>query len=201
MSFKKTIENVGKRVIGKGPEVAFGNDVEKYSKENSVTEDEARKTIFFDNLNTLSDEFHLTGSMEFDSTEYRNFWAGMRETFTESELETFKSNSLLPTFPSIPVTISPREFAQMKKKFQDHFEGNNPNNTILKETAENIKEMRQLLNRISTCPGISTSSSMTDLLTLHPEVAEDFGRIVYLKEQIDSARESFGNDVGFAKKT
>ncbi len=199
MGFKKTLENVGKRVTGKGPEVVFGNTVEKYSKENGVTEDEARKIIFFENFDALSDEFHLTGSMEFDSKEYRNFWAGMRETFTESELETFKANSLLSTFPSIPVTISPREFAQMKKKFQDQFGGKNPNNAILKETAENIKEMRQLLSRISTYPGISTSPSMADLIVTHPEIADDFGRVLYLKEQIDSVHERFGDSVQFDK--
>lgn len=200
MGIKKSIENVGRRLIGKGREVVFSNSVAEYEESSGVSKEEAEKVIFLERFKSLSDELTLTGTLDFKSQEYRDFTAGMNEVFGTTDIEAFKADALLSTFPYPSVAVSPAEFKQMKKQFQDFFEGNAPCNSVLAETAENIKEMKELLARFSSHPGLGSTPTLQDLISAYPDAGADLGMILLLKEHIDKNIEQFESSLGFEKE-
>ncbi len=189
---KKIAIETGRKIIGQGPEVAFSSEVDEYEKNNGVSAAEAKKVIFFERIADLG-----IGLKDFESDDYRNFYAGVSEIFDEAELEQFKIDAGLPTFTTPSRTVSSKEFNNIKKQFEGKYDGRVPCTTINRVTAENYKEIEELLARFSGHSAHGGTADLNAMISSFPELGADIGKILMLKEEIERSKDQFGREVTF----
>ncbi len=208
MDIKKTFENVGKRVIGRGAEVDFSNDVVEYEKMHGVSTEEAQKEIFVLKMQDLSDEMLHKGSIDFNSNEYNSFFAGMREIFDQTEIDNFlveadirrSSSSRMPR-PS----VTSAEYIKMEKQYKNDFPQKNvtgknkrsPVGPVINETMQNTKMINEMVAILMSDTRVNSSVDLKSLIATNPDLREIFGEILLSKVSVDKQKNQFGREILF----
>jgi hypothetical protein len=197
---KEKLKDIGRTIIGQGQEVRFKNDVEKYAKDNGVTINEAKKTLFDEAITNTKNEITYKGCIDSDSQEYRRFQAALNETFSFAELSKFRADASTSVFT--PMTIPPVTGAEYKKAenyYKGKFKNKSPSMPETRKTAENTKGVNQLFQRFSIDPDFLTASDLNSLMAMRPDIGADIGKIMDLKDQMEKIEKKFGQGVDFEK--
>lgn len=208
MDMKKAFENAGKKIIGRGPEAKFSSEATKYEKDHSVSTEEAQKEIFMTRLQDLSNEMLTTGSIDLNSSEYRDFFAGMREIFDASDTEHFKSTADARRSSTTPMprpTISFPEHKKMKKQYADAFPQPDvdlknkrmPSNPEINLAMQDTKMIDDLINSVMSDPLVTSSADLRATVLANPALQEQFGEILLSKSAIDRMTNQIDSAVKF----
>lgn len=195
---KEKLRDLGRTIIGQGPEVRFKNDAEKYAKDNSITIDEAKKVLFDNAMADAENEVIYKGCINFDSKEYRRFQAALNEIFSFTELSKFRADASTSVFkplvpPSIPPT--PAEYKKIENYYNGKFDKKHPSSPEITKTAENTKGINRLFQRLSIDPNLLSATNLNILMATHPELGADLGKIMGLKDQIEKIEQKFEKGV------
>lgn len=198
---KEKLKDIGRTIIGKGPEVGFKNDAEKYANDNGVPLSEAKKVLFDEAMAHTRNEINYRGCIDSNSKEYRRFQAALNETFSPAELAKFRADSSGPLFSPIipaPVATDP-EKKKMENYYKGKFDGRNPSLAEITMTADNTKGINKLFERLSIDPNFSAATDLNSLMAAHPELGADIGKLMGLKDQVERIEKKFGESVDTAK--
>ena len=193
------VKDLGQTIMGKGREVEFKNEVEKYADANSVSTEKAKSILLQERLKLVKDDIDMKGALSSDSVE--DFTAALKEMFSREDIEDFKKNADNPavftTIPSTPVSVT--EISKMEKDFKNRFDKKAPKTRVIKDAAEKTKEMYQLLERFGTDHRVTASSDIESIIRSNPELAADLGKFLQTREGVDKHDRKFGSELEFEK--
>lgn len=197
---KEKLKDIGRTIIGQGSEVRFKNDTEIYAKDHGVTINEARKVLFGDAITNAKNEIIYKGCIDSDSEEYQRFRAALNEIFSTVELLKFQADASTSVFKSMttpPVTSA--EYKKAENYYNGKFDKKHPSTPEVHKTAENTKEISQLLQRFSSDPALTTAFDLNHIMTIRPDLGADIGKIMDLKNQMEKIEKKFEKGVDFDK--
>src|SRR3989338_4782909 len=189
----ETIKDLGRKVIGQGPEVEFKNDVKQCEADHGVSFEEAKKVIFRDRMDNFTREMRMTGGIDKKSDGLRNLKAAMSESLDSDTmkflLEKGADKSALRPLP--PLAISPAEHGRAASYFSKKFAGKNPGFGMIDEYARQTKIISELATRFNRDPLLSSPAALETVLTANPDLSADMGRILLSKELLTKIEKSF----------
>lgn len=197
--FKETIKDIKRHLTGEGPEVKFKNAVGQYESASGVSHEEAEKALLLERLNAVQHELTYTGSLSEEV--YRSFIAGMNEVFGKDGVMDMKRDSADPAiYRALHIPpVSPAEFNRVANYFKGKFENKTPNAAVVRDCAESKKIIEALHARFSGDPALGAAGDLEALVTAHPELGADLGKIMLAKELSDMHERRFGTGVHFNK--
>lgn len=192
MPFKEKIKDLGREIIGQGPEVKFKNEVLQHEKNMGLTHEEAEKEIFNNYLGTVRAEVNHKGMIDYNSKNWRNFEAGLNEAFGRNKTMDFIEDANNPAlFRRAHVTpITSRESAQVEDYYKDKFDGEKPPKPIIDDCVQRSKEFRSLSRRFESRTN-TNPDSLKDLVTNYPELSADLGMMLLVKHGLERHEKVF----------
>lgn len=199
---KEKLKDIGRTIIGQGEEVRFKNDAEKYAKDRGITIDEAKKVMFSDAMTNAKNEIIYKGCIDSDSEEYRRFQVALNEIFSIAELSKFRADASTTIFHPLvpPLTLpTPAEYKKAENYYKGKFDKKHPSTPEVQKTAENTKGINRLLQRFSSDPALTTAFNLNHIMAMRPDLGDDIGKIMDLKNQMERIEKKFEKGVDFDK--
>lgn len=203
MTFKETMLDVGKTLVGRGAEVRFKKDVEAYADTHGVSREDAAKVVFRDRMFDVDDEARISGVIDRKSKTYREFDGALHEFFSGEGVRKLKKDAENPAvmrpLPLAPVTAAERD-AQLNY-YRARFGGRIPRASLAvsRDAAMDTKRIRALLARVSGDPRIGSPGSLESIVAANPELGADFGAVVRSKEGLERHERKFGAELDHEK--
>ena len=201
MYIKETFKDIGRKMIGQGEEVRFKNEVAEYAASHGVPLEQATKTILFDRFRNVGSELGTNGIIDARSKDFKQFKAALREICGRETLRRFSKDGNDPTiFRSLLVSPSnPREINHVRSYFSKNFKGKTPAFGVIRDSSDNMKLIGALLRRFSGDPRLGGPDSFRDILTAHPELGADLGKLFDAKGATERHERMFDKDLKFEK--
>lgn len=198
---KKFVKETGEKIIGKGPEVGFRNEVIEESKTTGDPPEMVQKRKFADIADNVSHEISSVGFIEEGSEDWREFNAAINELFTPVEIKEFEESSNNPSVfrHPPPFRATSRDHAKMTSNFQRKFDGDAPAFAVIRDSTDNALMLRNLSDRLNGELAAHSSSpdSISDIIKTRPEIGADIGMIMQLEETIKTHERMFGKEKNF----
>lgn len=204
MSIREKLEDTGKKLIGRGAEVAFKNDAENYASTHGLPVWQAEKAVLLNIGRALQSEISSQGTVDLDSKNFRNFQAGLRQIADGQNMaELFKINKIDAKFRTIPPpTISRSDEFNAENYYRRKFNGKSPNHAIVIESVRTAKNIDQLLARFSSDPRVIGHKGKLDSLILAsaPELGADIQKLFSEKRRLEKIERHFGRELVHEKQ-
>ena len=200
-SVKKFAKETGEKIIGRGPEVRFRNEVGEYAKNNGTTPEVAQKIIFDNYLRNMRDEARLKGSIDYSSREWRDFEAAMNECFDGTDKARFQEDaddsSIYRRMPTAPTT--PSAYSRSKNYYKGKYDGKDPGHAVVMDTAQTTHLIEALGNRFSgdLGPLLGSPDTIKDLMATNPELGADLGKLLQSKGLLEKHESKFKRQLNF----
>jgi len=194
MGFKEKMKDVGRMIIGKGPEVKFKNDVEKYAIDHGCSPDEAKKALFENAMSQVRLELFHNGVINSESEGYRRFEAGINEIFDQTEINKFRLDSNTALYAPMASPTSgeiKNSFNKSKSYYSNKYEDKTPNVVILDDAGKNNILVNKLIGRFSGDPRLLGPDDLNTILATYPEMGADLGMILRSRDQIKNHENKF----------
>jgi hypothetical protein len=199
MNVREKIGDLGKRAVGRGREVDFKQEAERYAKTHGVSGEQAEKALFLNIASSLRSELATSGTLDVNSPNYKRFEAGLRQTFGgENPAKLFELNKVAAKFRAIPApTVSPVEVARMDAYFRTKNGGRIPAHAVVEECVRTAKNMDALIARFSSDPRLATHAGRMDslLLGVAPDLGADMAKILGERKRLEKAEHHFGREL------
>ncbi len=193
-----TAKETGERIIGHGPEVDFRREINK-EVAIGTPKPRAEKEAFLDRVDKVGDEARLSGAVDYKSKNWRDFEAALNELFDQNDRNTLREDSENPLFfRTIPLgPVSAVEYNRARSYYQGKFDGQSPKHYAINDTANNVKLINELANRIyvDLSPYATNIMDIKAVLTAHPEIGADIGKAMGVKEELEGAEERFSREI------
>ncbi|MCX6745583.1 MAG: hypothetical protein NTX00_01030 [Candidatus Parcubacteria bacterium] len=200
---KKVVKETGEKIIGRGPEVKFRNEVDELVKKQGISPEVAKKMIFSAYLGNVEKETKIKGNVDYKSKNWRLFEAALNEIFTPQQLEKFANNANDPKiFKSIPnFAVNQADYKKMESYYKANFDGQSPDYAIILDAAENAKMTEKLSSRVNKKldPLIGYRTSLENIIMINPEIGADIGKMLLAKEQLVRHENMFKKQIRFEK--
>jgi hypothetical protein len=201
MGIKEKFVDIGKRIIGKGEEVRFKDEVAKYEKLHGVSHEQAVKDIFLDRARNIQLEIGVNGIIDSESKFFKEFIAALNEVFGAEKVAQFRKDSINPKiFRNLsisPLTVVEVNF--VKDYFLKKFKDRTPNLVIIKDCSYNMKLINAILQRFLNDPRLVRSNSIESIIVASPELRADLGKILEAKYAVERHERLFDKDLKFEK--
>jgi hypothetical protein len=198
---KETLKNWGEKIVGKDPDSEFKNRYEKHAADHGVSIDEAQKTIFQDVLQDIQDEIKFHGSIDPKSKNFRLFEAAMNGVFSPADLAQFETDAANPLIFSglsgVPVTTA--EYKLSERHYKNKYDGESPGMTVVRDTAESNKALKELMTRFLSDPALGTPFNLSKIMSLRPDLGADLAKIIEIKKQLADHESKFEGQLSFDK--
>lgn len=197
---KETLKNWGEKIVGKDPDSEFKNRYEKYAADHLVPIDEAQKAIFEDVLQEIQDEMKFNGAIDPKSKNFRLFEAAMRGVFSPAELAKFEADAATPIFRGVtgaPVTTV--EYKRSERHYKNKFDGESPGMSVVRDTAESNKALKELMTRFLSDPNLTTFPDLNTVMSTYPDLGADLAKILEMKKQLVAHESKFESQLSFDK--
>lgn len=201
MAFKETFKDIGRRVIGQGEEVRFKNEVAEYAASHGISPEQATKTILSDRFRHVGSEIGTNGIIDSKSKDFKQFKAALNEICGRETLRRFsKDGNDSAIFRSLVLPPSTAaEIARVRRYFSHTFKGKTPAHGVMRDSSDNMKLIDALLRRLSSDPRLGGPDSLQHILTAHPELGADIGKLLDAKSATERHERMFGKDLKFEK--
>ena len=199
---KEKIKDVGRRIIGQGPEVDFKNRVNEYATLNGVAPEEAQKAILGADMQSVQDEIGLEGALDRESKTFRQFQAALNEIFTQMEQQQFKIDSSTSAFTPLPVSATKANRPELNRSanyYRKKFDGKIPPVPVVRDTAELTKTINALFDRFGSSSAIGGTGDLNSIMVANPELGADLGKLLLLKQQLEQHEKMFSKGCNFEK--
>lgn len=188
-SAKRFAGDVGDRIIGKGRQVDFRQEVRSLV-ERGMSEGEAKKQAFLDRLNGLNYEAS-SGVIDLNTDNYRNLIAGMKEIYTQTQIKDLEQNVFGSSFRSILTTpADARKVGKMRDYLDSKYGKENtkrvPSLNRYALDGANATEMILLLSGRLNMEAAASPDDLDSLLMANPEFAADLSKLMAAKKMLES---------------
>lgn len=178
--FKEYLKDIGRRAVGKGPEVTFKKDVENLSANAGIPLSEAQTLVFADRLTNVYHELRLTGVLNSSSDSLRRLDAAVNEMgLDRAAINTASHGSHYRRLGIAPVTSG--EYDTIRNFYKNGFNGKTPPHAALHDAALSLKSLESHIVRFA---GDARSTKDLAAHLNAPEFAADLGMILRLKDRV-----------------
>jgi hypothetical protein len=199
MNVREKIGDIGKRVIGRGREVDFKEETERFAKTHGVPGYEAEKAVFLNIAAAVRSELAASGTLDVKSPNFKRFEAGLRQSFGgENPAKLFELNKVAAKFRTIPPpAVSPADVARMDAYFRTKNGGRIPSHAVVAESVRTAKNIDHLIARFSSDPRLVMHTGKMDslLLGVAPELGADMAKILGERKRLEKAERHFGREL------
>jgi hypothetical protein len=200
----KFLKETGEKVIGRGPEVKFRNDVEEFVARHGVSVEEAEKRVFGNYLGGVETEIRMRGCIDSHSKEWRSFEASLNELLSSDERAKLERDANNPrvfrALRAAPVTGT--DYARMERYFKGKFAKQSPGYELVRRSAEDTKILDGLGRRVDRdlTPFAASPDKLSVILAARPEISADMGRMIQAKREMEKIERGFGAEVRFKEE-
>lgn len=201
---KKTGElakETGERMIGRGAEVRFRNEVKKIVKDRGVSETQAEKVVLMRRIDAF-DQVVLRGEIFGKKSDaYLEFQGAFREAAGRDAPERLRAAAADPAVARALTIIPPDrdEVAESLHIWENAFNGRKPREAVVQDTAEQIKLMQVVFDEVRKSPAFFGPDSIKDTLVAHPELGADIGKVMIAKDTLEMHERMFTRSLAFER--
>jgi hypothetical protein len=197
----KWVKETGEKMVGRGQEVKFRNDVQEFADSHGVTVEEAEKRVFADYLGNVGTEIRMRGCIDSHSEEWRSFEASLNELLSSDERAKLERDANNPgVWRAIhPAPVTGTDYARMERYFRGKFAKQLPKHEMVRRSAEDTKILDGLGRRVDhdLAPLATTPDKLSVILGARPEIGADIGKMMQAKREMEKIERVFGADVRF----
>lgn len=196
-SLKKSLKETGMSIIGQEGQVLFRRRVEDLIQRFRLSKEQAEKKELAHALQGLYSEA-AKGMISLDSGEYKNFISGLAEIIGKEGLAACREAGYRGIIRPVMATVNSFDIDKIhvyyKKKTAQQ-----PIHTIALDTAVEVKRLKELSHRSGRelLGYVPSKQSLETILSLHPELKMDIGRIIICKEVIERHEKQHTNRLAY----